>query len=71
MEYNSTRVDLIMPEYGRAIHKMVDHLKTIENREDRNKAALALIDIMGVKNPHLRDIYITCICTCSTYIHTT
>ena len=56
MEYNSTRVDLIMPEYGRAIHKMVDHLKTIENREDRNKAALALIDIMGVKNPHLRDV---------------
>lgn len=56
MEYNSTRVDLIMPEYGRAIHKMVDHLKMIENREDRNKAALALIDIMGVKNPHLRDV---------------
>jgi len=56
MEYNSTRVDLIMPEYGRAIHKMVDHIKKIEDRAERNKAALALIDIMGVKNPHLRDV---------------
>ncbi len=56
MEYNSVRKDLILPEYGRAIHRMVDHLKTIENREERNKASKTIIEIMGNKNPHLRDV---------------
>lgn len=45
-----------MPEYGRNIHKMVDHICTIEDREERNKAARTIISIMGNLNPHLRDI---------------
>lgn len=55
-DYNTTRKNLILPEYGRHIQKMVDHLKTIEDREERNRAAKAIISIMGNMNPHLRDI---------------
>lgn len=55
-DYNSSRKKLILPEYGRHIQKMVDHARTIEDSEERNKAAKTIISIMGNLNPHLRDI---------------
>jgi hypothetical protein len=54
--YNTQRKKLVLPEYGRNIHKMVDYLLTIEDREERNRATRAVIAIMGNLNPHLRDI---------------
>lgn len=56
LEYNSERVKLIIPEYGRHIQKMVDHAVSIEDREERNKVANAIIGVMGNLNPHLRDV---------------
>jgi len=56
MEYNTDRTDLIIPEYGRNVHKMVDYCLSIEDREERNKTALAIIEVMGNLNPHLRDV---------------
>jgi hypothetical protein len=38
------------------MQKMVDHILTIEDREERNRLAQAIINIMGNMNPHLRDI---------------
>lgn len=35
---------------------MVNHILTIEDREERNKAAHTIISVMGNLNPHLRDI---------------
>lgn len=55
-DYNSSRKKLILPEYGRNIQKMVNHIKTIEDREERNKAAKTVIGVMGNLNPHLRDV---------------
>jgi hypothetical protein len=55
-DYNSSRDKLILPEYGRNIQKMVNHIKTIEDREERNKAAQTVIAVMGNLNPHLRDV---------------
>ena len=55
-DYNTTRKKLALPEYGRNVHKMVDFVCTIEDREERNKAARTIISIMGNLNPHLRDI---------------
>ena len=55
-DYNSSRKKLILPEYGRHIQKMVDHARTIQDSEERNKAAKTIISIMGNLNPHLRDI---------------
>jgi hypothetical protein len=55
-DYNSSRMKLILPEYGRNIQKMVNHIKTIEDRDERNKAAKTVIGVMGNLNPHLRDV---------------
>ena len=56
MDYNSNRKKLPLPEYGRNIQNMVDHVMTIEDRKERNKAAQTIIDIMGSMYPYLRDI---------------
>lgn len=56
MQYNTQRKKLAIPEYGRHIHQMIDYCKAIENSEKRNKHAQSIIDLMGIMNPHLRDI---------------
>ena len=56
MEYNTQLPKLEIPEYGRNIQVMIDHCIKIEDREERNKCARAIIQIMGQLNPHLRDI---------------
>ncbi|WP_159520827.1 DUF4290 domain-containing protein [Sunxiuqinia indica] len=56
MDYNSNRKKLPLPEYGRNIQNMVDHVMTIEDRAERNLAAQTIIDIMGNLYPYLRDI---------------
>lgn len=47
---------MIIPEYGRNVQKMIDFACTIEDREERNKIANAIISVMGQLNPQLRDI---------------
>ena len=56
MKYNTELPRLIIPEYGRHIHTMASSLLTIDNREQRNKQANILINIMGNLNNHLRDV---------------
>lgn len=53
--YNYLRKKLLLPEYGRHIHEMVDYLSTIEDRQLRNHQANAVIGVMGNLNPLLRD----------------
>lgn len=57
--YNTERVRLYIPEYGRNVQKMVDYLKTIEDRDKRNEQARAVIKVMEIINPavHLQDNY--------------
>ncbi len=56
MEYNTSLPRLIIPEYGRNVQKMVDHLLTVEDREDRNRQAQNLVEIIGNLNPQVRDV---------------
>ena len=56
IEYNTERKQLIIPEYGRHIHKMIDHAKTVQDKEERQKVVSAIINAMGNMNPHLRDV---------------
>jgi hypothetical protein len=56
MEYNTTRSYLIMKEYGRHIQKMVEYLLTIKDREERQRNAYAVIELMGFLNPHLKNV---------------
>ncbi len=55
-DYNSTRPNLILAEYGRNVQNMVDYICTVPSREERNRLAQVVIDMMGVLNPHLRDV---------------
>jgi Domain of unknown function (DUF4290) len=55
-EYNTSKKQLVLPEYGRNIQMMVDYIKAVEDRDERNKLAQSIIAIMGNLNPHLRDI---------------
>ena len=56
MEYNTTRNHLTMREYGRHIQKMVEYLLSIEDEEKRQRNAMALIELMGFLNPHLKNV---------------
>jgi Domain of unknown function (DUF4290) len=56
LEYNAERTHLIIPEYGRHLQKLIDQATTIEDKEERNKAAQYIIQVMGSLNPHLRDV---------------
>ena len=55
-DYNTQRVKMKLPEYGRHIHKMVQHIMQIEDRKERMLAVKAIIDVMGMMYPYLRDI---------------
>jgi hypothetical protein len=55
LEYNTGRSQMLIPEYGRNVQKMVDFAITIVDREERNKVALAIINVMGELKQHLRD----------------
>ena len=47
---------MALPEYGRNVQKMVDHIKSISDRDERNRAAKTIIQIMGNLNPQIRDV---------------
>ena len=55
MEYNTTRPQLHMPEYGRIIQQLVERCKELATKEERNEMAVAIVDFMGQRNPQLRD----------------
>lgn len=55
MSFEYTRNKLVMPEYGRNVQKMVEIAMTIENRDERNSCAHAIVDIMATMNPQIRD----------------
>ena len=55
MEYNTQRRRLPLPQYGRSVQNMVDHCLTIEDREERQRCATTIINIMGGMFPRLRD----------------
>lgn len=55
MEYNTTKQPLILPEYGRNVQMMADHLLTIEDRERRTEAAKELVAIMINMNSSVRE----------------
>jgi hypothetical protein len=56
MDYNTTRNHLIMREYGRHIQKMVEYLLTLTDKEERQRNAHAVIELMGFLNPHLKNV---------------
>ncbi|MEZ7931522.1 MAG: hypothetical protein ACI8RY_000226 [Urechidicola sp.] len=56
LNYNTTREELQIPEYGRNIKNMIEYAISVADKEERQKVANAIISVMGQLNPHLRDI---------------
>lgn len=54
MEYNSSRNQIEMREYGRYIQKLVEYAMTKTDRKERLKVCENIIDIMGTLNPALK-----------------
>ncbi|WP_185882333.1 DUF4290 domain-containing protein [Blattabacterium cuenoti] len=50
MEYNTSRFQLIITEYGRNIHKMINYAIQIQDRNKRNRCALSIIRLMTISN---------------------
>ncbi|BAV95248.1 DUF4290 domain-containing protein [Ichthyobacterium seriolicida] len=56
MQYNTSKNQLIIPEYGRHIQDMIHYAVSVEDRSERNKVSLYIIDVMGNLSPHFRDV---------------
>ncbi len=55
MQYNTSRKDLTIAEYGRSIQEMVEYAVQLEDRDERTKAAKTIVNAMAVLNPQLRE----------------
>ncbi len=56
MIYNTSREHLFIREYGRHVQRIIAHAIEIEDREQRNRFANEIIELMGQLNPHLRNV---------------
>ena len=55
MNYNTERPLLRYTEYGRIVQKLINHAITIEDREQRNKVARYIVEVMAMlNNPAMR-----------------
>ncbi|TAF65595.1 MAG: DUF4290 domain-containing protein [Cytophagales bacterium] len=53
--YNTDNENIILREYGRNIQMLVNHIKTIENKEKRTQQAYTLIELMRQLKPNTKD----------------
>ena len=56
MDYNSSREELIIPEYGRNVQKLINHAKAIENAEERQAFAERIVGLMMQMHPQNRNL---------------
>jgi len=55
LTYNTARDKMIIPEYGRNIQNMINHLLTIEDRTQRSRAAHFVVSVMTQMNPQAKE----------------
>ncbi len=55
LTYNTHRPRLILPEYGRAVQRMVDHCVSIPDREERTRCAYSIISTMARIQPKVKE----------------
>lgn len=55
MEYNSNTEKLVMPEYGRHIQNMINHATQLQDKEERNRCARTIINVMAKMTSHLSE----------------
>lgn len=55
LEYNTQRGSIKMGEYGRRVQEMIEHLKTVEDREKRTRMANTIFQVMVNLNPEIKE----------------
>lgn len=55
LDYNTQREKLVMPEYGREIQKMVDYAVALPDKEERQRCAESIIEVMARMTPQGHD----------------
>lgn len=56
MDYNSQRDELVIPEYGRNVQKLIRHAKTIEDPAKRQEFVEKVVDLMLQMHPQSRNM---------------
>lgn len=56
MEYNTSKTKLIIPEYGRNIQTLVNHAKTIEDKEYRQAFVEEIVKLVQNMHPQARNV---------------
>ena len=56
MEYNSDKELLRIPEYGRNVQNMINHARTIENKELRQAFVEKVVDLMMQMSPQNKNL---------------
>lgn len=55
MEYNTSRDNLKLKEYGRNIQRLIQHIKSTDDRDQRNLYAETIIELMKLINPAMKE----------------
>lgn len=55
LDYNTQRERLVLPEYGREIQNMVKHALSIEDRDERQRCAEAIVRVMERMSPQIKE----------------
>ena len=56
LEYNSSRENLTIPEYGRNVQNLINHAKGIENDDERQIFVEKVVRLMLQLNPHSKNL---------------
>ena len=55
-DYNSQRDNLIIPEYGRHVQRMIDYIKTVADKEERQAYIETVVELMLQIFPQTKNI---------------
>lgn len=54
-EYNTTRPNIILKEYGRNVQKLVEYIRSVPSKEKRTELAYTLIELIKQLTPTIKD----------------
>lgn len=55
VEYNTSRPDIILKEYGRNVQKLTEYIRSIPDKEKRTEMAFTLIELMKQLTPSVKE----------------
>jgi len=56
MNYNTSKEDIVIAEYGRNIQELIQHAKTIEDKEHRQAYIEEVVDLMQQLHPQAKNV---------------